>query len=467
MSTQDTVRQMLIGTGVQYLNIGFGVITDVDKNTVHVEFDSGIRTFLRDIFAKSAKIEEADAARRLQLQLALEHNMVVPEKMLPLLDSILQLFSLEVSEEDTIETDGLSIFLLALEEWNEDEEPVINTGSLTFSEDEDSLLFEYTILFMMDEEKVFEVYEDEGSLLEYIGRLLRGLGEITALHDPDADIYCCFLEEYDHYFREDYLPDDGMYLGLRVSKWVQTARELEIIARFIEMFIKKCDFFITQFATQPLLSADDCRDDSEDFEEEDEDKDLNDARLTYQDFVIISNRRGCISKNHDMEKVVALLSFVLPGGKVEERQLPAFHCRDCNEYYLHEYDFQKAKQGGGILLCRMVYEKEYFSQNRSGFANLNEESPLKICGYNVNKSEGLSELQRRTILDKVIEDGVMDYMSVKSHIAWLVRERRKFQNMEEAINKWEADLAYLRKAYHEDSTRIRVSSVTTKQYEPW
>lgn len=468
MSSQELVRQFLVGTGVYYLNFGYGIIADVDENVIRVEFDSDTRTFKRDIFVKSFKLDERNEEKRLQIRYALEYNKLFPEKFAPFLTSIFHQFSIQDDGNATFEEDGLHLRLLTLQEWNEDKEPVINTGTLTASENKDGLLFEYTILFLMDEGRV---YEDEGFLLEYKGQLLCGLGEVVALYDPDADIYCCFMEEYNHDFSADYLPDDGMYLGLRVTKQVHNEDELKTITRFIEIFMEKCEFFVAQFAMQPQIVADDEEKDNEMVEEKGNDYSLgdtsqSDVELTFQDFVVISNRHGCISKNHEMQKVRAILSFVYDNGKVEEHWLPAFYCTDCQEYYVHYYDYLRAKGNNGRPLCRVVYEKQYEQHNqgnRRDYFNLAERSILYLYGYNVSRTDDLSEAQRRVILDRVIADKVLNLFKVKSHIAWLVRRDKDNYRMTDAVSKWTDDLEYLKNEYQNDGTKIRVSSLRTKR----
>ncbi len=471
MSSQESVRQFLIGTGVYYLNFGYGIIIDIDEDIVRIAFDSDIRTFMRDVFAKSFKIDEPNEAKRLQVRLALEHNRLLPERFVPFLASIHRQFSIQDDGNAAFEEDGLRLRLLALQKWNEGKEPVINIGTLTASEDEDGLLFEYAFLFLMDEDRVFDSYEDEGYLLEYQGQLLCGLDEVAALYDPEADIYCCCMEEYNHYFSEDHLPDDGMYLGLRVAKRVHNADELETIIRFIEIFMEKCEFFIAQFATQPQTAADDEEEENEVYEEEENDYSIDDAsqsdvELTLRDFVVISNRHECISKNHGMQKVRAILSFVYKNGEVEEHWLPAFHCRDCREYYLHEYDYLRAKGDTGLPLCRVVHEKQYKQRNQgrqSDYSNLAERSILHLYGYNVRKAENLSEAQRRVILDRIIANKVLNLFKVKSHIVWLIRCRERNHLMADAVSRWKEDLEYLKNEYQDDGTKIRVSTLRIKR----
>lgn len=470
MSSQELVRQFLVGTGVHYLDFGYGIIADVDENIVRVEFDSDTRTFKRDFFVKLFKTDEQNEAKRLQIQFALERNILFPDKIVPFLPSVHRYFSIQCDGDAAFEKAGLRLRLLELQKWSENKEPVINIGTLTASETEDDLLFEYTILFLMDEFYFFDYYDSQEYSLVYKEQLLRGLGEIVALYDPDVDIYCCFMEEYKQYFSEAYLPNDGMYLGLRVCKRVHNAAELETIANFIKIFVDKCDFFIDSFAKQPHAAVDDVEDETEESEEKYDDCNIDDAmqsdvELTFQDFVVISNRHGCISKNHEMQKVRAILSFVYNSGKIEEHWLPAFHCRDCQEYYVHQYDYLRAKGSTGRPLCRVVYEKQYEQHNqgkRSDYFNLAERSILHLYGYNVSKTEDLSEAQRRVILDRVIADNVLNLFSVKSHITWLVRRDKRNYRMADAVSKWKDDLEYLKNEYQDDGTKIRVSTLRTK-----
>lgn len=487
IDTSNIAKDFLIGTGVHHPDYGFGLIAGVSEHEIKVEFDKDLIAFDRPGILKTIQIDESDVVKHLRIEQALIEGILVSERAAVLCCQIRD-YLREAGEDE----DGWSkgSWPLCFQQFKvvDDKKPALNKGVITYSANNELLQFEYEVLFQLDELQVDDYYEDRFWLQEQEEEMVRGLIEVAQLHNPLASYHVTFLEKYASDQEEDSLEKEGVYLGLRVKTQLNSLEVFVATKATMELFFEKCSHYIGAFGVQTapatetetiildakrilqeLLAEFSSEDDLETNDDENEDpseEEDNTVPLTFRDFVVISNRHGCISKNHEMEKVIALLSFVFPGGKLVERRIPAFHCQDCNEYYLHDYDFEKAKQDGGLALCRMVYEHQYYKQDRSEFVNLNEESPLKLCGYNVNKAEGLTETQRRTILDRVIEDGVMAYMNVRSHIAWLVRKRRGYRNMEEAISKWEADLEYLRSEYHEDGTKIRVSSVTTKRYKP-
>lgn|GEM_PF-5270842 len=347
--------------------------------------------------------------------------------------------------------------LLAPNERGE-ERPVLNRGRMTDTWDDEGFHLEYTILYLLDEEYASDYYEDQDHLRVSHEQQIRSLIDIAKLYDPEGDFSVFFHEEYDRYFEDGFLPDDGSYLGLRLNRQINTKEELDTTLKLIETFVKKVEFQISEFACQPEDGSEEGEDDVQDDEE-----DIDDIALSFRDFIIISNRYSCIKKNHEMRKVTALLGFFRPGGKTDTQSLPAFHCTDCGEYYIHERDYLRAKGMDGTPRCKLVYEKDYGGERTGDYANLTERSTLNLCGYNVNRAAGLAEAQRRLILDFIIHDKVLELFRIKSHIAWLVKNNKRNPRNTEAVSKWEADLDYLNSEYFDDGTRIGVASIRTKR----
>ena len=455
MQAQPLPRALLNGSGVEYLHFGYGTLVGMDEDVVRVRFSSGEKTFKRDIFIKHYKPVAKDDQSELQIRMAIERNIIVPQEMVPFLPTILDLFDVEGDQNAAFKDGALSLCLPALNQ-RHGKTPAVNRGKLFAAQD--ALQFEYAVFFRMDENALEE--DDAYDVLaqeEHLG-LLHGLLKVAALYDPDIKLYGCAMEPFRCPFLEEDTLKDGLYVGLCVQKRVHSAFELTTVARLIELFMKQCDFWIASASYE-----EEAADSPEDAPSE------NEIALSFRDFVVISSRQACIFKNHDMEKVRAVLCFVYENGETKEYCLPAFYCKDCQEYYVHAYDYEKAKGFSGRPLCRVVYEQQYRPRVQplhNGFSELAEQSDLRLYGYNVNKNEGLTKEQRRRILDGIIADRVLNLLKVKSHIAWLIRRNKDNIKLEDAVQKWQSDLDYLNDRYMRDGKKIRVSALYTKRPYP-
>ena len=460
MDNSEQIASLLVGVGFDYPKHGYGIITHVSEQHIEAEFESGSRIFLRDRFAQLAKFAEPEPLQLLSIQLALLHNLFVPAHKAELVSSVHKFLHNNEALEPSPSEVGSDFSLLAPEERPESIRPVINAGTITNVSGDGPMQLEYVLLYMMNGYAVFDCYEGEDYEFEADSGLAYGLSDVVRIFDEEIDCYICFMEEYDRLFDQAHLPDDGTYLGMRITRNITSVADLETSVKLLLMFENVCNPFIGQFATQPEEEEEEEDDDDDD--DEDEDVEPDERPLTYQDFVVVANRRTCISNNHEMQKLRAFVSVLFPGGEIVNVWIPAYYCDACKQYYMHDYDYHRAKGENGVFLCRVVYEKSYAKEFTEGYKELADESIFFQCGYNVNKVNKLSEVQRRTILDQIIGQKVRTLFKAESHISWLIKGGRRNRLLADAVKKWESDLEYLKTEYHRDGTKVGIATIRTK-----
>jgi len=89
---------------------------------------------------------------------------------------------------------------------------------------------------------------------------------------------------------------------------------------------------------------------------------------------------------------------------------------------------------------------------------LQEKSILKEYGYNVDSKEDLSDNERRNILSFIIENEILSPERIVGYLEWFIRRSGNRRNMEDAVEKWERDVSYVR-SYQPVNHKIRVKSI--------
>ena len=86
-------------------------------------------------------------------------------------------------------------------------------------------------------------------------------------------------------------------------------------------------------------------------------------------------------------------------------------------------------------------------QKNSGskFSTFQDKSILSMYGYNVNQQDGLSESERHSILDFIIDNGIQTRHQVINRLEQNIALRKNNYTMKNAIREWERDIDYVRK----------------------
>ena len=169
------------------------------------------------------------------------------------------------------------------------------------------------------------------------------------------------------------------------------------------------------------------------------------CNLNFTDVVVLSNTMKCY-KNHSVEDVVAVFNVVDEEGKYSQEKVSATYCKDCDVYFVHKTDFKLIKSKR-ILLHRIIEEQTFIKGSyldKEFKYDLADESPLFICGYNVNSKKNLSVIQRRIILEYVIDSKILTKGHVLAYLDYFIFKGEKKASMETAVDKWRQDRTYIK-----------------------
>lgn len=170
---------------------------------------------------------------------------------------------------------------------------------------------------------------------------------------------------------------------------------------------------------------------------------VNKETVSSTGFLVRTNMFKCI-RNHEVEDIIAVFRVLNAQGRIVQVEAPAAKCEQCKVYYIHEYIFQKVLTYG-TPLCQVITEKQYLN---GSYLKMNpgmaQKSLLKICGYSVSATEGLSDQERQRILESIIENGIMTRHEVIQYLNYFISMRKnQSRDMSEAISKWKKDVNFV------------------------
>lgn len=87
------------------------------------------------------------------------------------------------------------------------------------------------------------------------------------------------------------------------------------------------------------------------------------------------------------------------------------------------------------------------------------ESPLKLCGYNVSQTEGLTSATWHFILSKIIHDGIMSKLDVIHYLEHFINLNGSKKENYAAVEKWREDLEFVHKYDMSIQPRVYISSI--------
>lgn len=175
-----------------------------------------------------------------------------------------------------------------------------------------------------------------------------------------------------------------------------------------------------------------------DFEYDDSIKLLDTA-----DFLVRSTSLGCVFKDHHLIRINAAVN-IQSAKRLYEAQVPAAYCEKCDRYYILERYYEKLKTYGYIC-CQIDTFDSVKKHSKKGFSNFQEKSILALYGYNVDKKKDLSEQERHSILDFIIDNKIQTKYEVISRLEGNISLRKHNPDYQLAISKWETDIEYVRK----------------------
>ena len=109
----------------------------------------------------------------------------------------------------------------------------------------------------------------------------------------------------------------------------------------------------------------------------------------------------CRVKKHKIISAQAITPCI--SGKIVP--INACYCTQCKKLFISEKEYLHYVKEYGVLLIRMRHIDTAYSDEFIGkFA---DESPLKMCGYTVNSTNGYTTAYRQSILKGIMDNDVM------------------------------------------------------------
>ena len=164
--------------------------------------------------------------------------------------------------------------------------------------------------------------------------------------------------------------------------------------------------------------------------------------IKYADFLTRLSLKKCSSAGHHLIDIKAAVRLLSPNYTVTREEIPAVYCLECNRYFIMETEYQTLSRKG-TLLCNVVEENYWLSDNRDGFSLMNAESLLHKLGYNVSSNTNLPEQVRHSILKAAVDNELLTKSEILSHLSYLINRSRNRISFETAISKWEKDREYV------------------------
>ena len=192
------------------------------------------------------------------------------------------------------------------------------------------------------------------------------------------------------------------------------------------------------------------------------------SHINCMDFIVRTNLFKCF-KNHTVEDIAAEVTVVDRKGNIKYPKVHATYCPNCNKYFIQQSTYNDLKHWG-IILHRVITHKEfvsgsYMTDNLSN--ELADESILHIMGYNVSKSDNLSDEQRWTILECIVDNEIASKSKVIAYLNSFIYRNGSKNNMDEAIGKWECDRNHIQKYKMNLNRWVKMGNIHIHRYDKY
>ena len=158
----------------------------------------------------------------------------------------------------------------------------------------------------------------------------------------------------------------------------------------------------------------------------------------------------CLTEDHDVISV----SLDIPSLETKPVTINANYCFDCDRFFISDKEYEYYREKYPIMLVRF----EYVSDNPLGM-NLADKSPLMLAGYTVRADKKYSDAYRQNMLRNIIELGILKKHEVINYLNYFISMHGKAKNKEAAVEKWKADLEYVRAYNFELQNKARVHDI--------
>lgn len=177
-----------------------------------------------------------------------------------------------------------------------------------------------------------------------------------------------------------------------------------------------------------------------------------------EDFVIKCNIFRCMHDSHDILDITAIVKIKKENEQIESIKISAGYCKECKIFFILNTTYQQLTKMG-IVLCKVLDEKEYLKNDYLNGTKLAQKSLLMQYGYNVSQVCDISDKKRQDILKFIIDNKILSKNEVISYLNFFISQKQGISNMGQAISKWKKDREFIEKYHIEKYEEVEIKSI--------
>lgn len=170
--------------------------------------------------------------------------------------------------------------------------------------------------------------------------------------------------------------------------------------------------------------------------------------------VFISKQINFINEDQ-YEPVTALFYYA---GCSYPAQMTVYYSETDGKYYIDEITYQKFRRRYGLPYVSLESVPGEHYANPAFLADM---SPLFLYGYNVREGE-TSLQERRSILARLMDYKLMEKIKIHNYLCSFINRNETNPGMENAVEKWKEDLAFVDEYHMVDQRTVWVSSFAAR-----
>lgn len=176
------------------------------------------------------------------------------------------------------------------------------------------------------------------------------------------------------------------------------------------------------------------------------------------DFLVRTNLFRCYHKEHLVEEILGVVKIVTSKGDSVTREVSCAYCPECHCFYMLQSQFNKLSEAG-IILCQLIEKDEYYGSGKLGDFNVASESLLMHNGYNVKANNGLTDIQRKIILQNIMDNNILSPHRISSYLDMFIAQKKNMPQYKEAIAKWEKDKQFVLSYQNGQKRAVEVQTI--------
>lgn len=181
--------------------------------------------------------------------------------------------------------------------------------------------------------------------------------------------------------------------------------------------------------------------------------------IDFHDFLVRTSIFTCRNHNHFIENINGKIKLLMPSGIIQEVNVSAGYCPNCDIYFLLESTYQHLKSRGTIL-CRITDTKTYLAeQSYLSGGKIAKESILMQYGYSVSQTKMISEPMRHCILGLMIDEHILSKVEIINYLDFFINQRKNISQYKIAIQKWRSDREFVRAYKLHNSRSVDIKAI--------